>query len=100
MDITKIAIKKAQQSICRYMVSAIGFNNKGDIIATASNKNRIAKKGMSIHAEIELIRKHGRKIRTIIICRTNKSGDLLPIHPCHSCQRMAEAFNIKIRTIL
>jgi len=95
-NITNLAIKKAKQSDCRYKVSAIGFNHKGDLIGTAVNQHRISKPGCSIHAEIALIKKCGRKLRTIIICRTNKSGDILPIHACRTCSMMAERYGIRI----
>lgn len=98
-DIIKLAIRKAKQSSCRHKVSAIGFSRKGDLIGTAINMNRIAKKGCSIHAEIALIRKFGRKLKTIVICRTNKSGDILPIRPCESCLSMANRYNINIKTV-
>ena len=98
-QITKLAIKKAQQSNCRYKISALGFNRKGDLIGTAINMNRLAKKGCSIHAEIALIKKHGRSIHTIIICRTNRAGTLLAIHPCNTCMYMAGRYGITIKTI-
>lgn len=99
MNIKQIAIKKAQQSDCRYKVSAIGFNRKGDIIGTSCNKHRVNKPGQSIHAEIDLMVRHGRKLRSIVICRTNNSGDLLPIHPCSTCQKFADRYGVIIRSI-
>ena len=94
-----LALKKASQSSCRFKVSAIGFNRKGDLIGTAVNQHRISKPGCSIHAEIALIKKMGRSLRTIIICRTNKTGGILPIHPCKTCTNIALRYNIDIKTI-
>jgi len=97
--ITKLAIRKAQQSTCRYKISALGFNRKGDLIGTAINMHRLSKPGCSIHAEIALIKKHGRSLDTIVICRTNKSGSVLAIHPCKTCLMMANRYRIIIKTI-
>jgi tRNA(Arg) A34 adenosine deaminase TadA len=94
-----LALKKASQSSCRFKVSAIGFNRKGDLIGTAVNQHRISKPGCSIHAEIALIKKMGRNLSTIIICRTNKTGGILPIHPCKTCANIASRYGIVIKTI-
>jgi tRNA(Arg) A34 adenosine deaminase TadA len=98
-EILNRLIKKAQQSDCRYKVSAIGLTNKGDVIGWASNKHKENKPGCSLHAEVVLIRKYGRKIRTILICRTNNTGDLLPIDPCNTCSKIATSYGIEIKTI-
>ncbi len=98
-SIQLLAIKKAKQSSCRFKVSAIGFNRKGDLIGTAVNQHRISKPGCSIHAEIALIKKIGRSLKTIIICKTNKTGGILPIHPCRTCASIALRYNIDIKTI-
>ena len=97
--IIDLAIKKAKQSDCRYKVSAIGFNKNGDIIGSSSNKHLINRKGCSLHAEVNLIKKHARSLRTIIICRTNNRGDILPIQPCRTCSNLANKYGIIIKTI-
>lgn len=97
--IVSLAIKKAKQSNCRYKVSALGFNRKGDLLGTAINMNRLPRKGCSIHAEIALIKKYGRKLKTIVICRTNKRGDIRPITPCKTCLAMLNRYDIDIKTI-
>jgi cytidine deaminase len=94
-----LAINKALQSSCNYKVSAIGLNIKGDIIGTAVNQHRINRYGGGLHAEINLIKKYGKKIKTIIICRVNKGGDILPIHPCDTCKKILDRMNIDIITI-
>jgi cytidine deaminase len=98
-SIISLAIKKAKQSTCNYLVSAIGLNSHGDIIGTSVNKHHICRYGGGLHAETELIKKHGRKIRTIILCRVNNSGDILPIHPCDTCQKILDRMNINVVTI-
>lgn len=97
--IYSLAIKKASQSSCRYKVAAIGFNHKGDLIGSAVNQHRLNKLGCSIHAEIALIKKYGRQLNTIVICRTNRRGAVLPIHPCSTCSKIASKYEIKIKTI-
>jgi cytidine deaminase len=99
MTIKTIAAKKATQSICRYKVSAIGFNKKGEIIHSSTNKPRFDRKGGGIHAEMEVMLKAGPALRTIVICRVNNAGDILPIEPCDMCQEKANELGIKIVSI-
>lgn len=90
------AIKKAQQSSCRYKIAAIGFDKKGDFLGIKFNYPRISGPGGSIHAEINLMHAYGTRLKHIIIVRTNLSGDMLPIHPCKNCQKIAGKLGIKI----
>jgi len=100
MTITKRLIRKAQQSSCRYKVSAIGLDEQNNVVAFAHNKPYIHRKGGSIHAEEALMNQYGQVLSTIIICRTNKSGtSILPIHPCKTCAGKAKRLGIKIVTI-
>lgn len=96
----ELAKKKAQQSTCRYLVSAIGFNSKGDLLGITCNSRRIDKEGYSIHAEIAMLKRFGKKVRTIVICRVNKTGKLLPIKPCNTCQKRLDSYNINVKTII
>lgn len=93
------AISKALQSSCTYKVSAIGISRKGDILGCSINKRKICKKGMSIHAEVDLIKKYGRKIKTIIVCRVNNKGNVMPIDPCSTCLKIATRMGINIITV-
>ena len=95
----KQAIKKAKKSNCKYKIVAIGLNRKGDIIGFSTNIPRFKRFGGSVHAEINLIHKHGSKIRNILITRVGKSGQLLPISPCKNCKKVAEKMGIKINFI-
>jgi len=94
-----IAVKKATQSICRYKVSAIGFDNKGNILGSAHNTHRFVRKNGGIHAEINLIRKYKNKLKTILICRVGNSGELLPINCCEKCQKVCDKLDIKVVSI-
>lgn len=98
-QILTIAIKKASQSTCNYRVSAIGLNKKGEVIGTACNKHRFLKYGGSIHAEMSLMARYGKNLKTIIICRVGAKGDLLPIEACCSCASKAKDLGIKIVSI-
>jgi len=96
----EIARKKAAQSICRTKISAIGFNRDGVIVAKATNKPRFSRPGGGLHAERELMKMAKRKgITSILICRVNKSGGLLPVDPCEGCAEKADELGIKIYTV-
>lgn len=98
-DIINLAQRKAKQSRCRYKVSAVGLDRKGHIVGCVMNRHRLPNKGGGIHAEIALMRKYGSKLNSIIICRTNKQGSLLDIHPCKACSQVADKLGIKIYSI-
>ena len=96
---TALAIKKASQSLCRYCVSAIGFDAKGKFLAQARNYPRFHRLGGGVHAEMALLRKSGPKLKSIILCRTNKLGTLKPISPCKNCQRILDKKGIKVHSV-
>ena len=98
-QILERAIKKAEQSICKYKVSAIGFDKKGRMIGTACNRPRFSKEGGSIHAEMALMAQYKENLKTILICRVNDGGDIKPIDPCDVCAAKAEELGIKIVSI-
>ena len=90
---------KASASHCRYKVAAIGIDRRGRVIAISHNTHRFMKHGGGNHAEINLIRKCPKSLRTIIICRVGNSGIIRPIEPCESCIDLCNKRNIKISTI-
>lgn len=93
------AISKALQSSCRFKISAIGLNRKGDVIDYSCNYIRYQRDGGGVHAEQALIKRNGRRLKTIIICRVNNSGDILAIEPCEKCKNIARKYGIKIISI-
>lgn len=93
------AKKTASKSSCRFKISALGFNKKGDLISVSYNKSRYCKYGGGIHAEADLIKHTGPNLSYIIISRINKHGKLLPIHPCDKCKKIAKKYNIKIYSL-
>jgi hypothetical protein len=99
-QIVEIARKKAVQSICRTKISAIGFNSNGDIVEKAFNKSRFSRPGGGIHAEMQILQAAKKKgITSILICRVNRSGNLLPVDPCETCQEKADELGVKIYTV-
>jgi tRNA(Arg) A34 adenosine deaminase TadA len=99
MTIMDMAIRKAKQSKCRYKISAIGLNYKGEVVGSAVNKPRFDRQHGGLHAETNLIRRYGSRLKTIIICRVGDAGDLLAIDPCKNCQKVADKMGIKIVSI-
>ena len=99
-ELTARAIKKAGQSICKYRVSAIGLNRKGEVVGAASNTPRFKRFHGGNHAEINLMRRAlGRGLKTIVLCRINDSGKIKPIHPCAACLHRAEESGVQILSI-
>ena len=92
-------LKKAMQSDCRYKVVALGFNRKGDFIGMSMNKHRLNRYGCSYHAEVELIKKYKGCLKTIIVCKANKQGEITKIDPCDTCSKLADKYGITIKTI-
>ena len=94
------AIKKALQSPCRHRICAISFDRKGNLLGfTANTPGYFSSKGAGIHAEQKAIQIWKTRIKTILMCRANKSGQLLPIHPCEKCSKLSKKYGITIRTI-
>lgn len=88
--------KAINNTSVNYPIVAVGINKYGDIIGSASNKindfKLCSKKGNGKHAERELIKKFGKKIKTIILYRKGNN----PIHPCKTCQKIINKYNIKV----
>lgn len=97
--LVELAKKTADKSSCRYRVSAIGLNRYGKIIATAYNRPRLNRLGGGLHAELEVIRKGGPAVCSIILCRIGNAGKLRIIHPCEFCSRIVSKLGIKIYTL-
>ena len=100
--------RKALKSACRYKISAAGFNKKGECVIITHNKHKFPSKeprygrisGYGIHAEEEIFPHVLKKnIKTIIIMRVNRHGNLLPIDPCDSCKKTSEKLGVNIISI-
>lgn len=93
-------VRKAGRSSCRYKVSAIALDARGQVLACAFNSPRFAKIHGGEHAEIAVLKKSCiDKIKNIIIARVNKRGELLPIKPCSTCAYVLSKLGIKIQTL-
>ena len=95
----KRLFSKASQSRCQYKVAAMGIDDKNRVIGFTMNKPRFKRLGGSLHAEMLLMARYGKNIKTIYICRTNNFGETLPIDPCPTCKAKADELGIKIVTI-
>lgn len=99
MDHVNRLKKKSADSPCRFRVAAVAFDKRGDVLGYATNKPKFNRKGGGVHAEELVITKYGKKVASILICRTGKRGAILPIEPCEKCRALADKYNIKIRSI-
>lgn len=95
-ELVSRAKKKALESICKYRVSAIGLNKRGEVICARSNRPRFSHHGGSVHAEMRVMLEGGRALKTILLCRVNAKGDLVGIEPCHTCLEKANELGVKI----
>lgn len=98
-ELIERAIRKASSSICRFKISAMAFDKKGQLLGTSFNQPRFNRFGGGRHAEMILMAQYGKNIKTIIICRTDGKAGLLPIDPCEVCKAKAEELGIKIKSI-
>jgi tRNA(Arg) A34 adenosine deaminase TadA len=98
-DIHKRLVRKASRSPCRFQISAIGIDHRGRVIISRTNRPRFSRHGGGIHAEMAVMLNAPRSLRTIIIVRVNRHGDLMPIDPCETCAGKARELGITIRTL-
>ena len=96
----KSKVSKNRENI-KYKIAAIAFTKKGNFIDIKYNSFREGlsnRKGAGLHAERDLIAKYGKMIDTIYILRVggSHSGNILPIHPCEICAKVANKLGIKI----
>jgi len=92
---------KAMQSTCRSRVAALGFNRKGECVASSVNQPFLYRRGGGLHAEEQLFKvARKRGIVKILICRVGGSGVLRPIDACKSCSKTADKLGITISSII
>jgi deoxycytidylate deaminase len=100
-EIINMAKKKASQSSCKYKVSAIAFNKKGEVIGDAVNKHgQHNTHYRGLHAEMECLSRCKSTPKVMLICRVNPKGELLQIDPCETCKKVLEKKGIKILTVV
>ena len=108
--IEELLKEKASHSPCTSKVSAIAFDAKGDILGHVTNshsknwnvleKEKVGRAGTAEHSERRLMQRYSSLIKTIVICRVGRSGNLRPIDPCPACQRVAAKYGIKIVSLM
>lgn len=91
--------RKAMKSQCKHRLSAIGLNKRGEVLCTCFNTPRFSKYHGSVHAEMQVMNKAGKALRTILLCRVNLSGKLLCIDPCSTCASKARELGVKIISV-
>lgn len=107
--VAELLKEKASHSPCTYRVSAVAFDAKGDILGHATNSHAVnwdvldkcprGRAGTSQHAERILLRRYRDLVKTIVICRIGRGGELLPIDPCPVCRKVASKYGAKIISI-
>lgn len=100
--ILNYAIKKgiSLNSDLSYRVIAIGFTEKGELLGAKTNSFGIATRhGAGRHAERELIKRYKENIAKIVLLRVGRTGNLLPIKPCETCQKVIDKLGIKVETL-
>jgi hypothetical protein len=97
-QIIEMSKKKASQSICGFKICAIALNHKDEVIGKSMNRPGFKNyTGCGVHAERVLMKKFGNKIKTIFIIRVSGHNlNLRPIHPCKTCEEIANKLGIKI----
>lgn len=83
---------------CRYRVAAAGIDHRGRIISIATNRPKYKTRGL--HAEERIIYSAPKSLSIILIIRVGAHGNLLPIHPCRLCLRLATQRGIKIQPVV
>ena len=82
---------------CSQCVVAAGLDSRGTIISIATNgPANISRGKRGSHAEEKVIFKSPKSLSRIVIIRVNKRGNLMPIDPCETCEKLAKKRNIKI----
>lgn len=103
-----LLVETASHSPCTYKVSAVAFDKKGNILGHSTNKHSIwdvlsdngeGRAGTAVHAERALIKRYSNHIKTIVICRIGRSGEILPIDPCPACRKAASKYGIRIISV-
>jgi len=79
-----------------HTVVAACENANGTLMHITTNAPRLFKRGGGIHAEVRVLRRAPKSVRTVYIARFGKSGNPLPIEPCESCARLARKLGVRV----
>lgn len=97
--INQIINKSKQNNYSNFFITAAAYNKKKELLGIANNKrnnNKVSKFNCGLHAERELIKRYKGNIKYIILYRRGNSFNSLPIHPCKTCQKIIDKFNVKV----
>lgn len=102
--------EKAANSPCTYRISAVAFDKKGEILGHVTNSHSknwnvlekcgVGRAGTSEHAERRLLQRYRDLVKTIVICRIGRSGEIRPINPCKACLKVASKYGAKIVSVM
>jgi deoxycytidylate deaminase len=95
-EIMEVARQTADKSPCKYKVSCVLCDKKGNIIATGYNHygSRSGRLGKwTIHAEIDAISKGIRKPSNNLVAFIYRRHGRI-IHPCDTCKALLKAYGI------
>ena len=100
-EIVELARKKASKmnKHLNYRVVAVGLSRKGDLVGIRTNSFGLKSgKKNGKHAERELLKRYGNRVRSIVLLRFGYSGGILPIKPCENCQKLLDKLGVKVVT--
>lgn len=99
-QLTKRMVKKGISVTNTYKVVCAAFNHHGELLGIVSNtfRNDNVKPARfaGYHAEMRAIHRWGLAIKSMIIMRIGRSGDILPIDCCPKCESVLNKLEIKV----
>jgi len=95
-NIIESLIQKAYKSQCRFRVAAAVFDRRWKLLSLKSNAPRFDRYGGSVHAEMAALKEAGKTATYLILCRVGHKGAILDIHPCKTCQRIINKYQVKV----
>lgn len=109
-ELVSLLQEKATNSPCTYKISAVAFDRKGEILGHVTNSHSknwnvldkcgVGRAGTAEHAERRLLQRYRDLVKTIVICRIGRSGEIRPISPCKTCLKVASKYGAKIISIM
>lgn len=94
-DIITVAKKTSDKSPCKYKVSCVLVDNRGNIVATGYNHYSNARKmgKWTVHAEVDALNKVRKPSYNLVafIYRRNSRK----INPCEACGKILASYGIK-----
>ena len=95
-SLLKRAIRKGKKVPLKYRIVAVGFNKKGEFLSVATNRARFSKKSGGLHAEINMLLRHGKDLHSLFLLRVSRKGELLPIDSCACCKGVLAEHKVRV----